>query len=786
MSNATESIMDNYPGLAIRINPMSGDVLFIGGLCKTYLLKNIVQTKGMTFAQIRSLIIKSDQKRVTDICSKRIDDHENWNIEYRVKIGSDTVWLREQAQFGEYRKKPVIDLFIHDVTIFKNQNKKLKNEIAKVNKSADIKNEFFASMSHEIRTPMNAVMGMAQILEKTKMDIDQKQYLSTIVNASNALVQIINDILDVSKLEAGKFDLLEEEMDLEKLCLDVCHLLAIRAEEKQLTLILDFKPTENKIVHGDAGRIRQILINLIGNAIKFTEHGHVTLIVELDDVEGKNSYRFSVKDTGIGIPEKAQKNVFNAFSQVDASITKNFGGTGLGLQICQKLVYLMKGEIGLVSELNKGSTFWFSIPMESFDKRATSHIDFQEKHCLLVDDNPVSFNVTRKILEDTNLVVTGISDPEDVLALLTYDKVKLHLIILKKDLIGLDGLKLTELIKNDKRYSKTPVILLTPLTIKENRKQLLDHGVNIYLSLPLTPSLLKIALHSLSTIREKTEAVYISNKIMDQLDEDQHQFRFKGTVLIADDVEVNQFILNLMLSQFGIVSDFANNGLEALEKVKKNDYDLIFMDCRMPVMDGFEATRKIKSLINEKSSIPIIALTANAGKSDEQACLNAGMDGFLTKPYTESEILNIIKKWITREEIDSSTIANIQETEFERIDIEMSQFKAIQTTVGDGFADFASALPDKFRRYQEDIFSAVREGDLSGAGEKAHAFKGISGLIGAVHISELAQIIENAAKEKDLESLNIALSKLDAAIERSESIILGNLHPDLDDSVILF
>jgi len=786
MSCNSQSLLDNYPGLAIRIDPNSGDVLFIGGLYKTLLLGGLKKAENVTLAQIRSAIIKSDQKKVLETCKKRIADGENWNIEYRVKKNADTIWLREQAQFGKQQDKPVIDLFIHDVTLFKNQHKKLKNEIAEVNKSSGIKNEFFASMSHEIRTPMNAVMGMAQILAKTQMDADQKQYLSTIVNASNALVQIINDILDVSKLEAGKFELLEEEVDLERLCLDVCHLLVIRSDEKQIALNLNFRPVENKIVHGDGGRIRQILINLIGNAIKFTETGSVTLVVELESVNNINHYRFSVKDTGIGIPEEAQQNVFNAFSQVDASITKNFGGTGLGLQICQKLVSLMKGNIGLESELNKGSTFWFSIPMESFDEPPTSYIDFNKKHCLLVDNEPMSFEITKNILESTNLVVTGIKDSEDVLALLTDDKVKLNLIVLKKNLPGLDGLKLAELIKKDKRYSEVPVILLSPLTMKENRKQLMDHGINIYLTPPLTPSLLKIALHALTTIREKIEAVYISSKIIDQMDEDQQQYYFKGAVLIADDVEVNQFILNSMLSQFGIVSDFANNGLEALEKVKKNHYDLVFMDCRMPIMDGFEATEKIRKLSNSKAKIPVIALTANAGKSDEQACLQAGMDGFMTKPYTENEIFRVIKKWIARDEVDSSVISAPEEIMPERVEIDMTQFQAIQASLGEKFPEFASALPDKFKSYQEDIYAALKDGDLTAAGEKAHAFKGIAALIGAVYTSELAQTIESAAEEKDLESINIALSKLNAAIERAESIILENLHPDLSESVILF
>ena len=786
MNVVTENILDNYPGIAIRVNPVSGELLYVGGSFKDDIFDNFEHNKNITLLDLRSLIVKADQKKVMALTNKHIEAKENWNIEYRVKNKDKTIWLREQAQYSLNEKGSRIDLFIHDVTTFKTQNKKLMNKISEVSKSSDIKNEFFASMSHEIRTPMNAVMGMAQILAKTKMDIDQKQYLDTIVSASDALVQIINDILDVSKLEAGKFDLLEEELDLEQLCLDVCHLLAIRAEEKQIKLFLDFIPAEDKNVVSDGGRIRQILINLIGNAIKFTEEGSVTLVVELESSSDKTEFKFSIKDTGIGIPEKAQKSVFGAFSQVDAKIAKKFGGTGLGLQICEKLVLLMNGEIGLESEIDKGSTFWFSLPMETRETPEITLLNFNEKRCLLVDNNFISCNISKSILEDTNLQVTTLNDSEDALALLTNENVKFNLIVLESELAGLDGLKLAKLIKSDKRYIEVPILLLAPLTVKKDKRQLFGSGINVYLSNPLSPSLLKSALYSLGEIQHKTEAIYVSNKNINQLDSGYEQFHFSGTVLIADDVEVNRFILNSMLSQFGIISDFASNGLEAVEKVKTNNYDLIFMDCRMPVMDGYEATNIIKAMSDDKSKTPIVALTANAGKSDEEACLSAGMDGFMSKPYTEDEIVNTLKTWISHEKTDKADAVVSDINTNERTDIDLIQFDRIRATLGDEFTEFAADLPSKFRVYHQEIIAALRSGDLILAGEKSHALKGLSGMIGAVYISDLGHKLELAAAEKDLESINILLAKLDSAIMKSESIIQINLYPDFVDSVILF
>jgi len=782
MTSLCKKMVDNYPGIAVRYNAHTGKVLLIGGLYKDIFLSNYKSDANLVISDIRASIIKLDKKSVIESTEAHVNNQDNWNIEYRVKYQNKTVWLREQAQVDLEKKTPVVDLYISDVTEFKNKHKKLEKELTTATKSADLKNEFFASMSHEIRTPMNAVMGMAQILAKTQMDFEQEQYLDTIVNASHSLVQIINDILDVSKLEAGRIDLLEEEVDLEKLCLDVCHLLSMRAEEKQIKLYLDFKPTKRHRVVSDSGRIRQILINLIGNAIKFTEKGYVILSVEYDCTD--SNYKLSVTDTGIGIPKKAQKSVFEAFSQADATISKQFGGTGLGLQICKKLVSLMNGDLGIESEVNKGSTFWFSLPLQPLDELKTTET-IEGTQCLLVDNDTVNLNIMENILCQAEAKVTRINDSEDVLALLTNSDNHYDHIIIDKDLAGLDGLKLASLIKKDKRYLNVPIILLTPISTKENKHKLFESGINAYLTKPLSPSILINAIVTSNNSENQTEAHYISNK-SNNTDQEGKHFHFTGKALIADDLEVNQFILNSMLAQLGIVADFANNGLEALNKVKQNDYDLVFMDCRMPVMDGFEATQQIKALSDNKSDIPIIALTANAGERDKQQCYDAGMDGFLSKPYTETEIIDIITTWLSKDKIEIQH--DVKETIVENKSkaLDLTQLDAIRQTLGDEFDTFAEGISDKFKVYDDDISAALMEGNMGVVHEKSHALKGLSALIGAIEVSKLAKNLEQAGIEKDLETANLNLSKLKPAIAEFHTEILHSINPDMADSVILF
>lgn len=786
MTDKKLDLIDNFPGIALRVDINTDKVLQIEGLYKSNMLDELAETKHLTLSKLRKLIFSADQKRITGKINQHIKNKENWNIEYRVNQKDKQIWLREQGQCSTQNGIPIVDLFIHDITWFKEKNAKLQKKMSLASKTADIKNEFFASMSHEIRTPMNAVMGMAQILAKTKVDFEQKQYLDTIISASDALVQIINDILDVSKLEAGKFDLLCEEQDLEVICLEVCNLLSIRAEEKQINLFLDFTLKEKKRVVVDGGRLRQILINLIGNAIKFTDQGDVTLVVELTSDKNEDLYSFSIKDTGIGISEKAQKSLFSAYSQADNTISKDFGGTGLGLQICQKLVEAMSGKIGIDSQLNKGSTFWFSIPLESVKEEQGTILNFNEKECLLIDSHPKSLAITKEVLDDSNLVVTSMSDPEEVLAYMTTTEKHFNLIVIQKKLLGLDGLRLVELIKKDKRYSYIPIVLLAPVGLEINRKELKKIGVNVYLTNPFSPTSLKKALHSLDSIQRKKEAIYISNKNIHSLEQENARYYANVSVLIADDVEVNRFILNSMLSKIGIVADFAENGLEALEKVKTNHYDLIFMDCRMPVMDGFEATKKIKSLESNKSKIPVIALTANAGQSDQQACHKAGMDDFMAKPYSETQLGDVIDTWIDSGKLQEKPANTAPVETDEKEEINLTQFNTLKSTMADEFFDFINSMPTKFSHYKSEIAGHLKDADYDSVHEKAHALKGLSALVGGVHISELAQSLEDAGKNKDIELATITLSKLTSANTRFESLIAHNLNLEYDKPVLIF
>lgn len=634
---------------------------------------------------------------------------------------------------------------------------------------------------------MNAVMGMAQILGKTPLDVEQKQYVNTIMSSSNALVQIINDILDFSKIEAGKIDLLTEEVDLEFLCLEICHLLSTRAQEKYLKIYLNFQVRAYKSVLVDKGRLRQILINLIGNAIKFTETGYVELLVESipQALPTLSEIKFSIKDTGIGISETAKRNLFKAYAQADGSISHRYGGTGLGLQISQRLIHLMGGNISVDSREGEGSNFWFVLPMDV--KELNIEIPLTEKHCLLIGQDKYGNKLNSEIMQrfDVNVDVAVTSD--EAYKYLSQEKVYDIFIV---DSIGnkSEMMRIFRHIRSQKHHQHSATIMLTHVGAQENQFDLFEAGVDVYIPKPVSPNLIYKAIDASNNKPSNIcKSLYISNENSspDEFAET-HELRARGKVLIAEDVEVNQVILNSMLTQIGLETDIVCNGEEAIEKLNDNNYDLVFMDCRMPIMDGFEATMKIRDKGITSEQLTIIALTANAGESDKQACLDVGMNDFLSKPYTEKDLLKIVAKWIETESIEKivedGTKANMLENEI----LDYVQFDCIKTSLEDEFSNFALDITDKFIIYQQDIIDALKNADMNKVTETAHSLAGVAAMIGAKQVCEIAKTIEEAGEEGDLEKSISGLSKLDAAISKTHSMIIICLNPEIEKSLLLF
>ena len=417
MTNIDKNVLENYPGITLRFDPASKNISFFEGAKKGKIFPGTELSDSLSLDDLRKYVVQNQRVAVENATSTSLENGESWSIEYSVEIENRHVWLREQSYLTNDvdSNEVVVGLFIDEITASKQEKQQFLDELNKANESASDKNEFFASMSHEIRTPMNAVIGMAQILGKTALDVEQKQYVNTIMSSSNALVQIINDILDFSKIEAGKINLVLEEVDLEFLCLEICHLLSSRAQEKHLKIYLNYKVKDCKRVLLDKGRIRQILINLIGNAIKFTDTGYVELVVENslidDDSDRTINFKFSIKDSGIGISEAAKNNLFKAYAQADDSINQRFGGTGLGLKISQRLINLMGGNISLESTVGEGSNFWFVIPLEFTPDSEPENIN--QSSCLLIGDDLHGNNLIDEIIQSYEINIETVTSLDD-------------------------------------------------------------------------------------------------------------------------------------------------------------------------------------------------------------------------------------------------------------------------------------------------------------------------------------------------------------------------------------